>query len=287
MEQKGTIKSLNIKTNMILNLMIQILTYAVPLITIPYLSRVLTPTGIGNYSYANSIVQYLVMVVSFGFVDYGTKKIAQTRENKDEFQDVVWGIFWVRLFLCLFLCLIFYISLLFYDYGLEDKILFFILSTNVFSTVLTLNYFYKGMENYRFLSIAQLLGKIVSLFCIFIFVKSIDDLYIYAIINVIVNALIVVSLWLIASKTIGKIRFQFKVIINCLKEGFLFFLPTIATSLFTIVDITILGAICSKEEVAFYDQASKIQTMISQLIIAVCPIMISRMAILRKNNNVD
>ena len=282
---KTKIKNLNIKTNLAFNWIIQILTYITPLLTAPYLARVLNPSGIGNYSYAYSIVQYMMLIVSFGFLDYGTKKIAETRSEKNDYQNVVWSIFWCRLFLFSFCMVVFGFGFIFTDYGVSNKKLLLILFLFVFSNVIGLNYFYRGFENYRILSICNLIMKVLNLVLIFLIVKNENDLLKYAAINVCSVMIMNFLLLLIAIKYIGKIRFNFNQIKNCFKEGFFYFLPTVATSVFTIVDITILGVLVSKEDVAYYEQASKIQTLISSLVISICPIMISRISILRKEKN--
>lgn len=280
------VKSLSMKKNIIFSWIIQILTYIIPLVTAPYIARVLTPNGVGQFSFANSITQYFVLVIAFGMVDYGTHKIAMKRNDQDYVRGEFWSIFFSRLFIYVFATLVFFILLLTWGYDQEiDKRLFLILGIGLLNSALDLTFFYRGMENFRVVSIANIIAKILFLIGLFVFVKSESDLLLYGIITVSTTFVANVIMIVIAIKTIGPIRFEKKKILTCYKESFFYFLPTIATSVISILDITVLGYMASKTEVGYYEEANKLINIISAVPLAVCPIIISRITKLKAEGN--
>ena len=103
------VKKNNLKVNIIFNAAYQVIILIIPFITSPYLSRVLTASGIGSYSYAFSIVNYFITTANFGFLAYGTVLIAKVRDNKEDYSQTFWNLFFTKLILLLLNLFAFYI----------------------------------------------------------------------------------------------------------------------------------------------------------------------------------
>jgi O-antigen/teichoic acid export membrane protein len=284
--QTKEIKSLGVKENLFFNILIQVLTYLIPLFTAPYLSRVLTPTGIGTISYAKSIVSYFSLVVSFGFMDYGIQHIASKKHSKEDCLKQFWSIVWARTFIFLVVIVVYFSLAYFWGFGDSgQQELYYILSLSIFSQVIDFTFLFKGLENYKIISLLNLGSKILGIVLIYTLIKSKNDLYIYAIIIGAEALFITISLFIYSFKFIFPVYFCLDDILETFKQAFFYFLPTIATTIFSVVDITILGAMSTKEQVGYYEQANKIKDLINGVTCSICPIFIARMSALREQKN--
>ncbi len=279
-------KEVTMTKNFIFNLCIQIVMYIIPLITSPYLSRVLTPEGIGNNSFVNSISSYFTLVIGFGFLTYGTKAIAECKKDKQTYSKVFWNIVicrWVLFILCfsLYFCLAY-----FWGFGGEvDKSLFLVYSLVLFSASIDITYLYQGLENFRTISIIHIVCNSISAILYFALVKTKSDLLIYALIYTCQTVAVALISWLFAAKYLSRLDFHDIHILKTLKSGLFYFLPTIAISVYTVLDRTMLGYLSSKEEVGFYEQAYKIISLVTALMNAISPVMLSRISSLVKAGN--
>ena len=276
-----SIKGESVKSNFIFNLIIQLLTYIIPLITAPYLSRVLTPAGVGINSYVHSNVSYFTLVIAFGFTTYGTRKISYIRDDKRKRSNAFWGIFSTR-FLLFVGCLAIYLGVtLTWSFGNSNyKIYYLVYILALVSCFLDITYLFQGLEKFRIVSIINIISRILTAVCYFLFVKTSDDLVIYILIFSIQSVVIALVCWIFAAKYISRPKFKEMHVWDCMKNGFIFFLPTVAISVYTLLDKTMLGALTDTTEVGYYEQAYKIISLCTALVNAISPIMLSRITYL-------
>lgn len=280
------IKHESVKTSFIFNLLIQLLTYIIPLITSPYLSRVLTPNGVGISSYVNSIASYFTLVIAFGFTTYGTQKISSTRSDKRAYSNIFWNIFFTRFLLFLVVTAIYLALTLTWSFGnAEYKQFFLIYVLLLISSFADITYLFQGLEKFRVASIVNVVVRIIAAVSYFIFVKSTDDLASYLLIFTLQNVVIFAICWIVARKYVLKPEIKSFDVILHIKNGFIYFLPTIAISVYTILDRTMLGALTDSTQVGYYEQAYKIISLCTALINAISPIMLSRISYLIKQGN--
>lgn len=276
-------KTTSVKTNFIFNLIIQIVTYIIPLITAPYLSRVLSPEGIGQNSFVNSITSYFTLVIAFGFLTYGTKAIAEHREDKRAYSNVFWNIFFSRSFLFVICFIVYFLMAYLWGFGgIVDKSIFLVYSLVLVNSFLTIDYLFQGLENFRVISIVNIACSVISALCYFLFIKTSNDLIIYVIIVVIKSLLISFITWGFAIKKLAKPVFSEIHIFRTLKANVFYFLPTIAVSVYTILDRTMLGYLGGNVEVGYYEEAYKIIALVTGIMNAISPVMLSRVSSLIK-----
>lgn len=280
---KKSEKPLSLKTNFIFNLIIQIITYIIPLITAPYLSRVLSPEGIGQNSFVNSICSYFTMVIAFGFLTYGTKTISENKDKKQDYSNVFWNVFFSRGFLFILCFLVYFLMAYLWGFGSTvDKNIFLIYSLVLVNAFLTIDYLFQGLENFRILSIINIVCNIFAAACYFLFVKTSSDLFIYVTIFVAKSLIISLISWMFALKRISKPIANEIHIFRTLKNNFFYFLPTVAISVYTVLDCTMLGYLASDAQVGYYEQAYKIVSLVTGLMNAISPVMLSRVSSLIK-----
>lgn len=269
-------KQKSITKNYIYNLTYQILVLILPLVTTPYISRVLGAKNIGIYSYTISIVTYFILFGSLGIAMYGQREIAYLQDNKQKYSKTFWEIFILR-FTTMFISMaIFY--LVFARNG-EYSVYYKILLLEMIANCLDISWFFQGLEEFKKVVIRNTIIKIISIVCIFAFVKNSDDLIIYFIIYVLSTILGNITLWTYLSKFLVKIKFKELNTIKHLKPTIALFIPQIAIQIYTVLDKVMIGAIITdKSEVGYYEQSQKIIKMLLTVVTSLGTVMIPRMA---------
>ena len=267
----------NVKKNYIFNLIYQIFLIIIPIITTPYVSRVLLSDGVGKYSFSLSIVNYFTLFAAFGFGFYAQREIAKYNGNKYEQSKVFWEMFILKC-ITTFVTLLIFVCLIFSGLLKTYNTLLIIFSMSIVSVALDSSYMLQGNEEFKKIVSANLIVRILSILSIFIFVKNPSHVWIYTLINVAGGILSNVILWIYTSKYLVKIN------IKCLeiKKHFIpalkLFIPTIAASIYTLLDRTLIGLMMpnniADSSVGFYDSAEKIVKMALTVITSLGTVML-------------
>ena len=266
----------SITKNYIYNLIYQILILILPLITTPYVSRVLGAENIGIYSYTISIATYFILFGSLGIAMYGQREIAYLQDQKEKYSKLFWEIVVLRFFTMSISSIIFYISFVKNgEYHMYYKILLLELLANCFD----ISWFFQGLEEFKKTVLRNIVVKIISIICIFVFVKSYNDLFIYFWIYVLSNLIGNISLWAYLPKYIDKIEISKIDIMKHIRPTISLFIPQIAIQIYTVLDKVMIGTIIlDKSEVGFYEQSQKIVKMLLTIVTSLGIVMIPRMA---------
>lgn len=268
----------SIKKNYILNTIYQILALLTPLITAPYISKTLGATGVGIYSYTTSVEAFFSLFAILGTSVYGQREIAQCREDKHTLSKTFWEIELLSI-LCTVVCT--GLWLVFIQTEKEYSIYFLILTMDLLSAGLDITWFYSGLENFSFIVIRNVIIKIVNIISIFLLVKTKNDVWIYMAILSVGNLLGKLSLWFPIRKLIEKVPLSSLDVRQHIKETLVYFIPTIASSVYTYLDkIMIEKFTGSTVENGYYEQANKIIKMSYSCIISLNTVMSSRMSYL-------
>ena len=268
--------SKSIKKNYLYNLIYQALILIVPLITTPYLSRALGAEAIGIYSYTISITTYFVLFGSLGIALYGQREIAYVQDDKEKRSTVFLEILLMRFITLGISMLIFYLS--FVKQG-QYSIYYKILILEIISNSIDISWFFQGIEEFKKTVVRNAIVKIISVICIFIFVKNTNDLLKYFIIYVLSTFLGNLSLWMYLPKYIEKVNLKNIKIFKHLKPAIALFIPQIAVQIYTVLDKTMIGAIVEdKAEVGFYEQSQKIVKLLLAIATSLGTVMSPRMA---------
>ena len=264
----------NPKKNFIYNVLYQILILIIPLITAPYLSRVVGSEGVGIFSYTYSIVYYFMLLTLLGVNNYGNREIAKVRDNKKELSKTFWSIYSFQIIMGI-LMLILYIAYLFL-FNVDYKLLSFIEIIYIVSAILDINWFFYGMEEFKKTIARNTTLKIGTLFLIFIFVKESTDLWKYTLIMSLMTLLSQLVLWFFMKGKIDFIKVKFKDIKKHIKPNIILFIPVIAVSIYKIMDKVMLGSLTNINEVGYYENAEKIVNIPITIIAALGTVMLPR-----------
>lgn len=266
----------SISKNYFYNLFYQILVIILPLITTPYLSRVLGAEAIGIYSYTLSIATYFILFGSLGVALYGQREIAYLQDKKKERTITFWEILLMK-FITMTISLVIF-GLTYARIG-KYSIYYRILIIEMISQTIDISWFFQGMEEFKKTVTRNAIVKLVFVVAIFIFIKSPADIYKYFLIITLSNILGNISLWLYLPKYLSKIKKNELHIFKHLKPTLLLFIPQIATQVYTVLDRTMIGVFCEdKSEVGFYEQAQKIVKLLLTVVTSLGTVMVPRMA---------
>lgn len=275
-----------VKKNYILNLIYQIFSLITPLLVTPYISRVLGTVGIGQYSFCYALASYFVLLAAIGFNTYSQREISRVQDDKETQTKLFWEIFIAR-FLSVGVSLGIFLIVIFA--GIDDPIykkLLLIMVINVVATIFDIAYFFQGREQFGTIVLWNIIVKILGIAGIFIFVKTEQDIYLYALFQSLVLIGSNIVLWTRLPKLLSKVRFKELNIKRHYVPALRLFIPTVAISVYTMLDKTLIGLLIpgvteNGEKVAdlengFYDQAEKIVKMTMTIITSLGTVMIPR-----------
>lgn len=271
----------NVKKNYFYNLAYQVLLVVSPIITMPFLSRSLGVNGIGEYSYAYSIISYFVLVATFGFDIYGRREISY---YKDDIKKRTEKFISVQLIKTIFTLLTLVCYIIFSMFN-ANKILLLLLVFHLLNVPLNISWFFQGIEEFKKITMRGFLLKLIELAFVIFFIKKPSDLNLYVFGSSFIAFITFFALWSDIKKYICKTKVSLRNVKETFKEGVIFFLPAIATSIYTLLDKTMLGIITgSYIENGYYEQAQKINVVLLKLVLALGTVMLPQIANAYKNN---
>lgn len=277
------IKQRSVRSNMIYNSVFQILIYGIPLITTPYVSRVLGADHVGQYSYALSIVTYFTLFATLGSTTHGQRVIAYNRDDPEKLSESFWNTVFFRV-ISTVICIALYFT---FVYLTEDvSILQVIVVLNTVNVAFDISWFYQGIEDFKQTAIRGLVVKLVGLVGIFVFVRSADDTWKYATILLGSQLLGSFSLWARIPSLVGKPH-NVKPFSD-IKDMFLVFLPTIASQVYLVLDKSMIGWITRSDyQNGCYDQSEKLVRVVLVLISSIANVILPRVANLYAQKKMD
>lgn len=264
----------SIKKNYIYNVCYQILLLITPLITTPYVSRVLGADNIGIYSYTNSIVSYFAMFAVLGTGIYGQREISYFQDDRQSRSRAFWSAFLLR---CLATAAAVAAYMVFISLQTKYKILYVILAINLIAVAADVSWFFQGMEEFGKIVGRNVVFKLLNIMFIFIFVRQKSDLPVYIAGICILTLLSNISLWPYLKKYICRVPVSEMRIGANLGTVLSLFIPTVAIQVYTVLDKTMIGAITKDAfQNGYYEQAEKISKTALTVVTSLGTVMIPR-----------
>ena len=268
----------SLKKNLAYNVAYQILVIILPLITAPYVSRVLGADGLGTYSYIFSIVTYFGLFGMLGIANHGNRSVALVRDNRQKVSEAFSNTYIIQLCTTVIALLLYFLFI--YCWFSGDKTISYIESIIVLSYVLDITWFFFGLEQFAVTVTRNAIIKIATVVAIFIFVRSREDLWIYALIMSCGMLFSQIYLWLRIRKYADFCKPSWSQVKSNIKPVLMLFIPAIAYSIYKLLDKVMLGAMSSMSQVGLFDNAEKIINIPSSLITAFGTVMMPRITVL-------
>lgn len=261
----------------------QILVLIAPIITAPYLARVLGATNLGIYSYVNSSGNIITTLTLLGIYAYGNRQTAYVRENKETLTKTFWELEIIRIILGIIGTIIYALySVLNRDYN----IFFLIYYPYILAQFIDCSWIYVGLEDMKLAVMKNFVTKLVNIIGIFVFIRTKDDLWIYILMLAVTALLANISIYTQLPHYIGKPQVDIRMIPKHLKGSMALFLPQVASLFYLQVDKVMLNWFTGMtSQVSFYDQAEKIVTIPLSLITVISTVVMPRLANEYQKNN--
>lgn len=267
--------------NYLYNLMYQIITIILPIITVPYISRILGADGIGKYSISNAYAQYFVLFGMIGLSMYCSREIAYVRDNKKNLSKLFWELNFLR-FITMGTSIILYI-VIFVFVVKTNKMLNIIQGILLLSSLVDISWLFVGLEDFKKVSIRNTIVKIIGVSLVFIFVKRSSQVWLYAFILGVTQLVGQVIMWFDIPK---EIKFKLPTV-KCLKKhlqlSLRLFVPQIAINIYTMLDKVMLGLLTDDAQVGMYDNSQRIIKISITIVTTLAAVTIPKMANLYKN----
>lgn len=274
----------SIKKNYIYSLLNKLIAVLVPILVTPYLARVLEPDGNGVLSFIASISSYFILIANIGIETYGQRVIAIHRDNKSFLKKFFFEIMILRSILTV-VCLIIYYICFISSLNQANNVLYAIMALSIFAVIFDFSWFFQGVEDFKILAISNILTRVLYVVLVFVFVKQKSDLNLAALFSVINTILpFFLSLPFIYKYLKGKIEGTIKPFSH-FKECMVYFVPTVAVQIYTVLDKTMIGLITGSDfENGYYEQAEKLIKLPLTLITTLFVIMRSRISYYYSSN---
>ena len=269
-------KQKSLKLNFIMNAILTMSGFLFPLITFPYVSRVLLPEGTGRVSFANSVVTYFVMISQLGIPTYGIRACAVVRDNKEKLKKTVYELFTINTVMSILAYVVFFIAMASVPKMRHDWTLFLITSSLVFFNTIGVEWLYKALEQYTYITIRSIIFKFIALIAMFVLVHNAGDYVIYGGISIFAASASNVFNFIRLRKIVGREKVSNLDFKQHFKPIFTFFIISCATTIYTNLDNVMLGFIKDNVEVGYYNAATKIKNILVSIVTSLGTVLMPR-----------
>ena len=265
-----------IKKNFIYSSAYQVLLVVTPIITTPYLSRVIGAEGNGLFTYTQSITNYFVLFAVLGMEKYGVRSIAECGDDRARRSSVFWNAFAMCCLVGLVVIAAYVIFVL--AFGMQNALLWALWAMWIVGSVGDVSWLMFGMQEFRIPTIRNFITRLASVVFIFLFVRDAGDVWAY--VAAIAGAFFFNSIliWPFVKDYVDWVRPTWHEVLGHLKPNLALFAPVIASSLYVLLDKVMLGAMAGMGETGFYDYAEKISKMPLAVVTALGSVVLPKMS---------
>ena len=269
-------KEKSLRRNFIMNALLALSGVIFPLISFRYASRILLPAGTGKVSFAVSLIAYFSMFAQLGIPTYGIRACARVRDDRQALTRTAHELLGINLALDVLSYALLALALLFVPRLAEERLLYVVVSVTVLLESIGMEWLYKGLEQYTYITVRSIAFKIVSLGALFLLIHSEADYVLYGGISIFATSASNLLNFIHAGKYIDRRRpadCQWK---RHLKPVLVFFAMSCAVTLYTNLDAVMLGFMTTDADVGFYNAAVKIKGLLVTLVTALGAVLLPR-----------
>lgn len=267
---------MSLRANYVWNTSYQLVRMFTPIITTPYLARILGSRELGIYSYTYTIATYFTYFCLLGLGQYGNREIAKVHENKRKRSQVFWSIFAMQagggvIVIAIYLLYVFL-------FGKELFLYSLIWAIWVVAETVDVSWFFYGMEEFKSITIRNLLVRVSVIISIFVFVRNQSDLWAYCLLQAIAFAVNSLILLVMMRGQVSFVQPTCREILAHVKPNLVLFAPVISISIYTQLNTIIIGSLGNMRQVAFYDNSYKIIALSLTVVQSLGTVMLPRMS---------
>lgn len=269
-------KQKSLKLNFIMNALLTMSSFIFPLITFPYVSRVLLPDGTGRVSFATSLISYFSLVAQLGIPTYGIRACAKVRDNREELSRTAQELLIINLVMDVISYTVLILALIFVPRLREDRVLYLVVSATILLTSIGMEWLYKALEQYTYITIRSVIFKFVALIAMFLLIHEQSDYVLYGGISILAASASNIFNFInvhkyIDLKPLGHYNFK-----RHLKAVWVFFAMACASTIYTHMDTVMLGFMTTDTDVGYYNAAVRIKQILVSIITSLGTVLLPR-----------
>lgn len=280
-------KQKSLKLNVIMNSILTMSSFIFPLITFPYVSRVLSPVGTGKVAFATSFISYFSMIAQLGIPTYGIRVCAQVRDDKIKLSKTVHELLFVNMITTILSYIGLVFALIFIPRLQADKPLYIVVSITILLNSIGMEWLYKALEQYTYITIRSVLFKFIGLIAMFILVHEQKDYVFYGFITIFATSASNILNFVNAHKYIERRYIGGYEIRKHLKPIGVFFAMSIAATIYTNIDSVMLGFMTSDADVGYYNAAVRIKTIMVSIVTSLGAVLLPRASYYIEHDLID
>lgn len=270
-----------LRKNISYSILLTLSTYLVPLVVFPYISRVLGPEGIGTIDSVEYVINYAVVCSMMGLTTLGVREIARYKDDPQKLKETFSGLFYLNLISTACVVVALSVLVLAVPQFYEKKEMFFIGLFKIVANMFWIEWFFKGIENFKYITIRSLILRTLFVLAVFCFVTTQEDSHIYYAIWVGLTCMNAVCNWLYRRNythlSVSNVKLK-----PFIKPFILLGLFGFLSAVYTQLNVTYLSFVASEEQVGYYTTATRLYGVIIALFSTITAVMIPRMSILLK-----
>lgn len=269
-------KEKSLKKNFCMNAILAMSQFIFPLITFPYVSRILLVEGTGKVSFATSIISYFAMFAQLGIPTYGIRACAQVRNDKKKLSKTAQEIFIINIIMSILAYIVFFIALCNVPRLKDEKTLLIIVSATIFFNAIGMEWLYKALEQYTYITIRSVIFKFIALIAMFLLIHQQSDYIIYGAISIFASSASNIFNFFnvhkyISLRPVGEYNFK-----QHLKAVSVFFALSCAATIYVNLDTVMLGFMKTNVDVGYYNTAVKIKTILVSIVTSLGTVLLPR-----------
>lgn len=277
----------SIKRNYIYNLLLNITSVITPLITAPYVSRVLEPDGVGLFNFANTYAGYFALVAMLGIPTYGVREVSKARDDNNTLTKLVSELMSIAAVTTIGFSIIYFITIVLVGQLTENYLIFLLAGFVIYLAPFKINWYYQGLEDFAFITKVSLVVRTLSVISLFLFVRSKNDLIIYVILSVLGGVMADVWNFIKMWKSGIRLKLTLKGLKTHINPLLVLFASSVAISIYTVLDTLMLGFITNYEEVGYYTNAMHMSRVILTAVTSLSIVAVPRVSYYVKNKDYD
>lgn len=278
----------SIKKNLTFNILLNVSNVVFPLISAPYIARVLEPDGVGLYQFANTYATYFSQIALLGLPIYGIREVAKKREDKEALSQLVSELVSISFFFTLFVTVIYVLSIFFIPRLSENALILLVSGLVLYCAPLKTDWYFRGIEEFSYITIRSVIIRSLSIVSLFLFVRAKSDLIIYVLIsglsyvvsdgwNFLRMKSTGIKLKIVASKQMS-VHYRALIVL---------FVSSMAISLSSVLDVMMLGFMSDYAQVGYYNSASHISRIIIAVVASLSSVAMPRISYYLKEGRRD
>lgn len=277
----------SLTVNFIMNTILTMSSFIFPLITFPYVSRILLPEGTGKIAFVTSVVSYFSMFAQLGIPTYGIRACARVRDDEKELSRTVHELFLINLIMSVFAYTALFIAITYIPRLRQEKLLFMIISLTIIFNAIGMEWLYKALEQYTYITIRSVIFKFIALLIMFFLVREQKDYICYGAITIFAasasNIFNFINIYhYIEIKPLGEYDLK-----KHIKAIAVFFAISCAATVYTNLDSVMLGFMKSDTDVGYYNAAVKIKGILLGLVTSLGTVLLPRVSYYIEKNLLD